>query len=71
MVPVGRHGDDRRIDLAEQLAVIAERRATHLVDDRARARGVGVDHASQFLEPRQLLGVVAPHVPGAYDRRFQ
>ena len=48
MVAVGRHRDHRGIRLAEDLPVIAERRATELGGERGGARRVRVHHGDQI-----------------------
>ena len=66
VVAIGRHRDDRRIDLAERLAIVGERSAVELLCERRGARAVSIDHRDKLCATQrsELLRVVAPHVAG-------
>ena len=73
VMAIGRHGDDRGIRLAENLAIVGQRGGAELLGERRRACLIRVDHRGELhaAQRRQLLGVITAHVAGANDRGFQ
>ena len=72
-VLLGRHGDAREIDLADQLVVVGQRLRVVVGRDLLGAIAIDIDDPDQVDVPQLRVGehVVLPHVAGAHDTSAQ